>query len=99
MTKIKIFLFPIAGLIIGLILSTFAEISKFSHINLVPFRNKSWALWSYPLVFFISFLILAFLFKIKIEMMALSISFVIIFIIFFLIFEGSLFVNPAPFGL
>jgi hypothetical protein len=96
--NLNFFTFLPAGFVLATILIFFSEFSGFSHTNFIPFGGKSWALWAYPAVSFLGFLISSFLFKIKNTPKILLLVAAVIFILFFLVFGGNLFVNPIPFG-
>lgn len=86
--------FIICGFIAGTTLIFFSELIGFSHIG---FMSLSWALWFYPLAFIISFGVSGKMFKIKnLKIIIVTIS-VIFIILFYIIFEGKLFINFIPF--
>jgi hypothetical protein len=98
MKYLNFFGFILAGIVFGIILIVVSEFSSFSHLNLVPFGGKSWALWVYPVVLFLGVFISSFLFKIKNKLIILLSTAIIVFLLFLFVFNGNLFVNPIPFG-
>ena len=98
MKKISIFGFILMGIILGVLVIYISEYFGFSHANVLPFGGKSWALWVYPLSFSLSFIIAAYIFKIK-EKTKLFISLIFVtFFLFFMIMGTNLFNNFLPFG-
>ncbi|MFA5954036.1 MAG: hypothetical protein WC817_00680 [Patescibacteria group bacterium] len=68
-------------------------------MNFVPLGGASWALWLYPLYFFVSFFISASVFRAnRWVYVVIFIGFVILFIFWFYALQGHLFDNWRPFG-
>lgn len=88
----------IAGCL-AIILIIIGECTGLTNLNLIPFGGPSWALWLYPVYFLLAYLILFFVFKLpKKYFWCLIILSVVVFIVFYIITNGNLFVNPVPFG-
>jgi hypothetical protein len=94
----KKLLFFVASLVFSAVLIFTSEKVGFSHLNLIPFGGESWALWSYPLCILFSFLLFSLIFKIHNKIQFISILAIVIFILFFIVFQGTLFANPMPFN-
>jgi hypothetical protein len=98
LSELKILKFSIIGIIFGIILMILSEISKFSHMNLLPLGGKSWALWAYPFCFFVSFAGSGYYLKIKNWLIVSIVLFIVFSIIFYMLTSGLLFENLKPFG-
>jgi hypothetical protein len=82
-----------------IILIIIGEYIGLTNLNLLPLGGPSWALWLYPVYFLLVYLILFFVFKLpKKYFWCFIILGVVVFIIFYIITNGNLFVNPVPFG-
>lgn len=96
--NINFFCFFSLGIVLGVILIIVSEFFKFSHLNLVPFGGRSWALWVFPFSIFLGLFISSFLFKIKNKLKILSLLTIFITVVFFFLANGGLFANPVPFS-
>jgi hypothetical protein len=90
--------FLACGFIGSISVITLSELTKFSHVNLIPFGGSSWAAWVNPLAIGISFGLSSKLFKMYKPILVFFIVLIVSIITFYFLFNGLLFVNLAPFG-
>lgn len=94
---LKYICFILLGVGGTLLLMLASEVTKFSYFNV---GGISWASWSYPIYFLISFLFFYKIFHLPQKVKnIIVILFVILFVWFYYITQGSIFQNPIPFGL
>ena len=92
--------FIVAGIVGTIALIAISEITAFSHINFVPLGGPSWALWTYPIYFFISFMIFYRIFRLRAEVLwFIIVATFCLTIWWYLSSEGAMFENPIPFGI
>ncbi|OGL59380.1 hypothetical protein A2752_05480 [Candidatus Uhrbacteria bacterium RIFCSPHIGHO2_01_FULL_46_23] len=100
----KIFLkfisFVLISVVSTILLIIVSEKTSFSRINLLPLGGPSWALWTYPIYLLFGLSFSHFIFGLPKRYFTFLLTiWAIIFIVYYIVFNGSVFENPIPFGI